>query len=199
MTRTEIIDGETINWEYVYDNLGRLLTVARDGAVIEEYQYDANGNREYERNDPRGITGRTSTYDIEDHLLTVENDTYQYDVDGFLTSKSTSEGVTTYTYASTGELKKVVLPDGRTMEYLHDPLGRRIAKKVNGVIAEKYLWQGLTRLLAVYDGSDNLVMRFSYADSRVPATMEMGVLSHPRPGRFHPIGRGCLWKHYKKD
>ena len=54
------------------------------------------------------------------------------------------------------------------IEYVHDPLGRRIGKKVNGVITEKYLWQGLTRLLAVYDGSDNLVMRFQYADSRMP-------------------------------
>jgi hypothetical protein len=60
------------------------------------------------------------------------------------------------------------LPDGRIIEYLHDPLGRRIAKKVNGAVTEKYLWQGLTRLLAVYDGSDNLLMRFEYADDRMP-------------------------------
>ena len=35
------------------------------------------------------------------------------------------------------------------IEYVHDPLGRRIAKKVNGAVKEKYLWQGVTRLLAV--------------------------------------------------
>jgi RHS repeat-associated protein len=57
------------------------------------------------------------------------------------------------------------------IEYVHDPLGRRIAKKVNGIIVEKYLWQGLTRLLAVYDGSDNLLMRFEYADGRMPVAM----------------------------
>ena len=52
----------------------------------------------------------------------------------------------------------------------------RIAKKINGAITEKYLWQGLTRLLAVYDGSDNLLMRFEYADSRMPvATIKTGV------------------------
>ena len=60
-----------------------------------------------------------------------------------------------------------MLPDGRTIEYVQDPLGRRIAKKVNGTITEKYLWQGLTRLLAIYDGSDNLLMRFEYADGRM--------------------------------
>jgi len=50
-------------------------------------------------------------------------------------------------------------------------LGRRIAKKVDGTLVEKYLWQGLTRLLAVYDGSDNLLMRFEYADGRMPVAM----------------------------
>ena len=38
-------------------------------------------------------------------------------------------------------------------------------------LAEKYLWQGLTRLLAVYDGSDNLLMRFEYVDGRMPVAM----------------------------
>ena len=57
------------------------------------------------------------------------------------------------------------------IEYVHDPLGRRIAKKVNGTIVEKYLWQGMTRLLAVYDGADNLLMRFEYADERMPVAV----------------------------
>jgi RHS repeat-associated protein len=65
----------------------------------------------------------------------------------------------------------VTLPDETTLEYLHDPLGRRIAKKVDGIIVEKYLWQGLTRLLSVYDGSDNLLMRFEYADDRMPVAV----------------------------
>jgi len=71
------------------------------------------------------------------------------------------------------ELLSVTLPDA-TIAYTHDPLGRRIAKKVNGVITEKYLWQGLTRLLAVYDGNDLLLARFLYADGRMPVAMEQG-------------------------
>ncbi len=65
----------------------------------------------------------------------------------------------------------MTLPDGTVIEYVHDPLGRRIAKKVNGTVTEKYLWQGLTRLLAVYDGNDSLLMRFEYADARMPVAM----------------------------
>ncbi len=51
-------------------------------------------------------------------------------------------------------------------------MGRRIAKRINGTIVEKYLWSGRIRLLAVFDGNDNLIMRFNYADERVPYSME---------------------------
>jgi len=83
--------------------------------------------------------------------------------------------VTSYNYSSRGELVSVTLPDTTLIEYVHDPLGRRIAKKVDGTVVAKYLWQGLTRLLAVYDGSDNLVMRFLYADGRMPVAVEKGI------------------------
>ena len=59
-----------------------------------------------------------------------------------------------------------------------DPLGRRIAKKINGNIVEKYLWKGKTTLLAVYDGNDNLLMRFMYADARAPLAMTKGGLNY---------------------
>ena len=81
---------------------------------------------------------------------------------------------TQYFYSSRGELLTVILPDGKRIDYFCDPLGRRIAKKVNGVVVEKYLWQGLTRLLAVYNGNNSLMMRFEYADERMPVAMKMG-------------------------
>ena len=154
--------------------MGRLLTVTKDSALVEEYQYDANGTRIYEMNSLRGIAGRSFSYDDEDHLLTAGSVIYSYNLDGFLAAKTDGSDVTTYDYSSRGELLSVMLPDGRIIEYVHDPLGRRIAKKLDGVIVEKYLWQGLTRLLAVYDGSDNLLMRFEYADGRMPVIMTKG-------------------------
>jgi len=125
-------------------------------------------------NSLRGIAGRTLTYSDEDHLLAAGTTTYQYDVDGFLNTKTNGTDVTSYAYSSRGELLSVTLPDPTLIEYEHDPLGRRVGKKVNGVITEKYLWQRLTRLLTIYDGSDNLVMRFEYADGRMPVAMTKG-------------------------
>ena len=51
-----------------------------------------------------------------------------------------------------------------------NPLGQRV---VNGGITEKYLRANLTTLLAVYDGNDNLIQRFQYAQQRMPISMTM--------------------------
>jgi len=147
------------------------LRVEKGGIAVEEYQYDLNGNRIDERNTLRGIS-RAFTYSPEDHCLSAGSTSYEMDSDGFLKKKISSNGTSTYTYSSRGELLEVILPDSTKIEYLHDPLGRRIAKKVNGSITEKYLWQGETRLLAVFDGSENLIMRFSNAGGRLPLSME---------------------------
>jgi RHS repeat-associated protein len=154
--------------------MGRVLTVTKDSTLAEEYQYNANGTRIYEMNSLRGIAGRNFSYDNEDHLLIAGSAVYSYNLDGFLTAKTEGSDVTTYDYSSRGELLTAMLPDDRIIEYVHDPLGRRIAKKVNGTITEKYFWQGLTQLLAMYDGSSNLLMRFEYADGRMPVAMTKG-------------------------
>ena len=172
--KTETVAGITRTYEYSYDAMGRLETVTKAGGLVESYTYDLNGTRITEINTLRGITGSNFSYSDEDHLLTVGGTTYQYDLDGFLTRKTDGSEVSTYTYSLRGELLHVDLPDGRWVSYEHDPLGRRIAKRIDGTIVEKYLWQGLTRLLAVYDGSDNLVQRFEYADGRLPVAMAHG-------------------------
>jgi len=52
---------------------------------------------------------------------------------------------------------------------------------VNGTVVARYLWQGLTRLLAVYGGDGSLKMRFEYADGRLPAAMSAG------GERYYPV------------
>jgi RHS repeat-associated protein len=170
-SKTETVEGVTFNYSYEYDPEGRLLTVTKDGALIGQYQYDSIGRCTYEMNVLKGISGRTLSYSDEDHLLAAGDTTYQHDLDGFLTTKTTGTDTTRYGYSSRGELLRADLSDGSVIEYVNDPMGRRIAKKVDGLVTEKYLWQGLTRLLAVYDGSNNLIMRFDYADARMPVAM----------------------------
>lgn len=95
-----------------------------------------NGNRTYQK--VNGVE-RWLSYDAEDRLDKVYSDSthtpqvaeYDYDVDGFLTTKTEGSDVTTYDYNSQGHLLEVVLPDTTEIEYLHDALGRRLAKVVD--------------------------------------------------------------------
>ncbi len=184
--KTETIDGITATYDYTYDSMGRLVGVSKDATLAESYGYDLDGTRTSETNTLRGITSRTLSYSDEDHLLMAGATTYQYDLDGFLTTKTDGPDVTTYTYSSRGELLQVNLPDGQTVAFDHDPLGRRIAKRINGTITEKYLWQGLATLLAVYDGSDHLIQRFEYADARMPVAMTQGGVTYYLA--YDPVG-----------
>ncbi|MCP4113777.1 MAG: RHS repeat-associated core domain-containing protein [Desulfobacteraceae bacterium] len=170
--KQETVGSVTVTYTYDYDVTGRLEKVYKDGVPAEDYGYDPkNGIRISETNAERGISGKSYSYSDEDHLLTAGNATYRHDPDGFLKKKTDASGETLYDYSSRGELLSVTLPDDTFIEYSHDPFGRRIEKKINSAVVEKYLWQGRTRLLAVYDKDDTLIMRFEYADARMPVSM----------------------------
>ena len=195
--KTEAAGGISVVYDYLYEANGRLWKVLKDNVLVEEYAYDENGTRIFEMNTLRGIVNRSYEYSDEDHLLKAGEWTYQYDLDGFFTNKTNSitpSNKTQYFYSSRGELLTVVLPDGKHIDYVCDPLGRRIAKKVNGVVVEKYLWQGLTHLLAVYDGGNVLRQRFEYADERMPVAMKMGsatyYLSYDQVGSLRLVADG---------
>ncbi len=174
-TRSETVAGESHDYAYTYDNVGRLTQVTQDGAVVESYAYAGPGTgRTSETNTLRGLTNRAYAYDNDDHLTSAGDASFTYDKDGFLTGKTAGSQTTGYQYSSRGELLRVDLPDGTVVEYVHDPLDRRIAKKVGGTVVEKYLWLGRTQLLAVYDGSGSLKQRFEYADGRLPVAMTAG-------------------------
>ena len=117
--------------------MGRILTVTKGGSLVEEYDYDINGIRIYEMNTLKGITGRSFTYSDEDHLLTAGTTSYQYNLDGFLTTKTEGTDVTTYNYSSRCELLSATLPDGKVIEYgpgpyCMDSLSRELSSKSAG-------------------------------------------------------------------
>lgn len=138
--RIEVIGTETITWNYLYDDLGRLTEVKKNSVVVENYEYDANGNRTLETNTARGITDKAFSYTNEDHIISAGSDVYVFDDDGFLIDRVSAAGTTSYDYSLRGELLSVDLTDGRSVTYDHDPMGRRIAKKIDGTVVEKYLW-----------------------------------------------------------
>ncbi len=168
--KTETVQGQTDALDYTYDLAGRLIEVIKNGASIATYSYDTNGNR-VAASTASGIT--TGTYDDQDRLLSYGTNTYTYTANGELLTKTEGGQTTTYTYDVLGNLTQVNLPDGTTIEYLIDGRNRRIGKKkVNGVLAQGFLYQGQLNPIAELDAAGTVIARFVYgAKANVPDYM----------------------------
>ena len=82
------------------------------------------------------------------------------------------QGTTRYHYDSLGNLRAVSLPDGSAIEYLIDPLNRRIGKKKNGQLQYGLIYQDGLRPIADTDENGQLKSIYQYADkANVPAAM----------------------------
>ncbi len=163
------IDPQAVEREYEYDNGGRLSKVICENAVVELYQYGKNGERLFAETSQ--TKPRLFKYGQNMELLQAGEVKYMYDLQGRMVMKNDLGQVTRYSYLESGPLHEVHLPDGRRIEYTCDPLGRRIAKSINGKVIEKYLWQDLTTLLAVTDSEGLHPKVFSYDEESNPVSM----------------------------
>jgi YD repeat-containing protein len=131
-TTTASIDGDTD--AYLYDVNGRLLSVTRNGTLLESYGWDDNGNRTSMLKS--GVT-TTASFDDQDRIVARDVDgavtAYSYNARGQLKERTGPEGTTEFTYDELGANLGVALSDGRRVEYVLDGNRRRAAKQVDGV------------------------------------------------------------------
>ncbi len=153
--KQETVEGVTHLHEYAYDLRGRLVEEKKDGGAVGQWVYDGNGNRVADT-----VAGRTGTYDAQDRMLTCGGASYTYGANGELLAKSDSGLTTTYTYDGLGNLMRVALPDVRVIEYLVDGLGRRVGKKVDGVLVKGWVYRSQLQPVAELDGAGNVVARY---------------------------------------
>ena len=161
----------THSYEYVYDpQTGFLKEVKQDTLTIATYGYDDNGNRLSRTSGGNTVTG---TYDAQDRLKTYDGATYSYTPAGDLALKEKNGQTTAYSYDSLGALENVTLPDGTALDYVNDPLGRRIAKKRDGVLEQGFLYgTEAAGPVAELDAQGDVRSRFVYATrSHVPDYM----------------------------
>lgn len=154
---------------YNYDESGRLAKVTRNGAIASEYDYDSNGNRRAHR-----WTGGSvdATFDDQDRLLAYGGATYTYRPDGSLLTKTLAGATTTYEYDAFGNLRSVSLPGDHTIEYVVDGANRRVGKKYDGVVVQRFLYSGTLQIVAELDDAGNVLSRFIYASrGNVPDAM----------------------------
>jgi RHS repeat-associated protein len=117
----------------------------------------------------------TAAYDDQDRLLSSGNKTYAYNDNGELIKQVTTAGATsttvTYTYDVFGNLKTAILSPTKTVSYEYDASNRRVARLVNGVVKERYLYLTQTQIAAVFDGSGNVLSTFVYGEKQTPEYM----------------------------
>ena len=170
--KVETVFGTTHRYDYDYDLRGRLTEVKVDGEVVEAYDYDANGNRTYTKNLDEEFY---ASHDDQDRLLTAGEWSFVYNEAGDLvqaTNNALSE-TTSYTYDVNSSLLAVELPDGTDIEYVVDGRGRRVGKKVDGVLVKGWLYQDQLEPVAELDGQGQVVSRFVYGSkAHVPDYME---------------------------
>lgn len=168
-TRIETILGATATYTYTYDKRDHLMTVSKDGLLVVENTYDANGNRTQ-----RKAGGQTSVaqYDVRDRLVSVDGATYTYSAGGELISRTSGTETTNFDHDGLGNLRGVTLPGGKAITYVLDPLGRRVGRKVDGVITQRYLYKPDGRLAAIGNAGGGTDAFFVYgAREHVPDYM----------------------------
>ncbi len=161
-TKTEVRSGATKVYGYTYDDQGRLETVTLDGVVIEEFTYDANGNRLSAYTQGEGTI--TGVYDDQDRLISYGDFSYTYTENGELSTKldTVTGDQWDYTYDVFGNLLSVALPDGRFVEYLTDGRHRRVGKKVDGVMVRQWVFEDQLNPVAELDGNGDLLWHYAY-------------------------------------
>lgn len=170
---------DKIESEYTYDRAGRLIHTHgfRRNSV---YLYDKNSNR---------IAGQASgepfvaIYDQQDRLIRFNHSLFSYNPNGELLSKSDrvkfekggardnkklNKGPayinTSFIYDVFGNLKQA----GK-VTYQIDPLQRRSARLVNGIVTNKYIYNPEGQLIGELDKNNDLIKTFVYASkSHVP-------------------------------
>lgn len=162
---TETLNGQTTTFDYIYDQLGQLVEVKKDNAIIQSYQFDANGNKTVHN-------GIAATYDAQDRLLTRGSAVYLYDANGALTTINDNGETKQFSYDLVGNLLQAIV-NGKTIDYIIDGKNRLVGKKVNGILQQSFLYQDQLNPIAELDKDNNVVSRFIYADKiNVPSVMD---------------------------
>jgi RHS repeat-associated protein len=157
--KVETVDGTTTTYSYARDPAGHLQQVKIDGTVVATYAWDSNGNR-LSVTTPGGTTA--ATYGADDRLTSFGTTTYAFGLAGDLQTKTEGTDTTTYHYDAFGNLLTVQRPAKALIEYVIDGGGRRVGKKVAGVLQRGWLYGDALRPLAELDGFGNVVATFVY-------------------------------------
>ena len=122
------------------DTNGKLAWARDADGTVDVRALDEVGNcyKSFDRSDRE--------YDACGRLVKTNGITYEYDMDGNLIRKNSSDGkVWKYTWDGWGMLEEVLRPDGAAVRFTYDALGRRVSKSFQGRTT-RWVWDGNTPL-----------------------------------------------------
>ena len=121
---------------YAYDAIYQLQQVTQGANTTENYTYDKVGNR------LTSLGVASYNYNSSNQLTSADGTSFTYDHNGNTTSKSETNGQTTYVWDFENRLSSVTLPsDGGVVSFKYDPFGRRIQKSSTSGTAT-YVYDG---------------------------------------------------------
>jgi RHS repeat-associated protein len=128
----------SITRSYGYDAVDRLTSASYTNPTQprENYVYDSVGNRTSSQ------LSASYGYQPFNRLTNTATASYSYDTNGNLTSKTDSGGTTQYAWDFESRLKQVTLPNGSTVTYKYDAIGRRIQRARTGGISTNFIYDG---------------------------------------------------------
>jgi len=120
------------------DARGRLADAARPGAPVEHLAPDVTGNL------AGGPLDDSREYGAGGRILRAGEVRFQHDPDGQLVEATRpDQSAWRYQFGASGLLDAVVRPDGQTVAFAYDALGRRVSKTA-GDAARRFIWDGNT-------------------------------------------------------
>jgi RHS repeat-associated protein len=149
MMQEQIIDDAGTH-NYSYDTRDRLTAGTHPSQRNESYTLDDVGNR------TASHQSSSYTYQPFNRLTAANSDTYAYNLNGNLTSKTDASGSWTYTWDFENRLKQASQSGGVTVTYAYDALGRRIQRTSSTAGTTKFVYDGAD-VLRDLDGSGNTI------------------------------------------
>ena len=138
------IDRQIVQRNYGYDSSDNITSVLDSLKGDYQFEYDRqlhlvksweNGKAEAVELSKSGdilkINDERFEYASGDRIISVGKMSYDYDYNGNIQSRRKENELSQYFYDIKGQLTKVILPDGETVEFKYDPLGRRIEKQTS--------------------------------------------------------------------
>lgn len=145
-----------------YDAADRLVYYSAS-PVVQNFQYDANGNRTYFLSADRAATNSYS-YNYEtnsNRLLQIVGKTkeaFSYDLSGNILTRGATAADYTFTYDARGRMAQVKI-GALTTTYGLNGLGQRVAKAnpANGAEKTHFVYDDAGRLIGEYDATGALI------------------------------------------